>query len=85
MNSGAGRGFGIGAGFAIIGLVTGIFIGRTITAMAELGEKFSGKPSPEQAAQMQALRSRQLLFTNLTAAALLLATVFMSAARYFTF
>ena len=85
MSSGAGRGFGIGAGFAIIGLVTGIIIGRTITAMAELGAKFSGKPSPEQAAQMQALRSRQLLFTNLTAAALLLATVFMAAARYFTF
>jgi uncharacterized membrane protein len=85
MSSGAGRGFGIGAGFAIIGFVFGILIGRTMKAMAALGAQFTGKPTSEQSVQMQILRKQQALYSNITSASLLLAVIFMSAARYFTF
>jgi hypothetical protein len=85
MTSGAGRGFGIGAGFALIGFVFGMLIGRTTKSMAELGAKFQGMPSPEQAAQMQALRKQQAAYSNVSVTTLIIALIFMAIARYFTF
>jgi hypothetical protein len=83
MSSGAGRGFGIGAAFGLIGFIFGIMIGRTTKAMAQLGAQMQGKPSPDQIAQMQTIRTRQATFSTITAAALILATAFMAIARYF--
>ncbi|MCE9646771.1 MAG: hypothetical protein K8S20_12295 [Chloroflexi bacterium] len=85
LSSGAGKGFSIGAGFAIIGFGTGIMIGRTIKAMGQLGAQFQGKPTPEQAAQMQALAKKQTQYTNITAAVLIFAVLFMAIARYLVF
>lgn len=87
MSSGAGRGFAIGAVFALIGLISGIMIGRKTTAMAQLGAQLSqqGKPSPEQMARMQALRKQQVTYSNITAAALILSVIFMAIARYLVF
>lgn len=75
-------GLGIGAAFAIIGFVFGIMIGRTTKAMAQLGAQMQGKPSPDQLAQMQAIRKRQATFSIISASALVLATIFMAIARY---
>lgn len=83
VSSGAGRGFGIGAAFGLIGFIFGIMIGRTTKAMAQLGAQMQGKPSQDQIAQMQAIRTRQATFSTIAAAALILATVFMAIARYF--
>jgi|SRR5687767_10887516 len=85
MNSGAGRGFGIGAAFALIGFVFGLLVGRTTKSMAQLGAQFQGKPSPAQLAQMQSLRKRQASYVNTSAAMLVIAAVFMAIARYLTF
>lgn len=87
MTSGAGRGFGIGAAFALVGLVFGILVGRTTKAMAQLGAQLSqqGKPSPEQMAQMGALRGRQVMYSNITAVLLILSVIFMAIARYLVF
>ena len=85
MSSGAGRGFGIGAGFAIIGFIFGILLGRTTKAMASFGASLQGKPSPEQMTQMQAFQKRQVTYSYLASAALLLSLIFMSIARYFVF
>ena len=85
MSSGAGRGFGIGAAFALIGFILGLLVGRTTRAMAELGAQFQGKPSPAQLAQMQSLRKRQASYANSSAALLIIAVVFMAIARYLTF
>jgi uncharacterized membrane protein len=85
MSSGAGRGFGIGAGFALIGFVFGLLIGRTTNAMAQLGAQFRGKPSPEQMSQMQSIRKQQATYSNISAAALILALIFMATARYLAF
>lgn len=87
MTSGAGRGFGIGAAFALVGLVFGILVGRTTKTMAQLGTQLSqqGKPSPEQMAQMGALRGRQVTYSNITAVLLILSVIFMAIARYLVF
>lgn len=85
MSSGAGTGFGIGAGFALIGFVFGILVGRTLKKVAQLGAQMQGKPSPEQIAQLQALQKQQATYTNITALALILATIFMAIARYLVF
>ena len=83
MSSGAGRGFGIGAAFALIGFIFGLLVGRTTKAMAQLGAQFQGKPSSPQLAQMQAIQKQQSTYSTITAAALILAMIFMAIARYF--
>jgi uncharacterized membrane protein len=75
-------GLSIGAGFALIGFVFGIMIGRTTNAMAQLGAQMQGKPSPEQLTQMQAIRKQQATYSTLSASALILAVTFMAIARY---
>ena len=80
--SGFAIGLNIGAGFAIIGFIFGILIGRTTNAMAQLGAQFQGKPTNEQMTQMQTIRKQQALYSNISAAALILAVVFMATARY---
>jgi len=85
MSSGAGRGFGIGAAFALIGFILGLLVGRTTKAMAELGAQFQGKPSPAQLAQMQSLSKRQASYANTSAAMLIIAAIFMAIARYLVF
>jgi uncharacterized membrane protein len=85
MSSGAGRGFGIGAAFALVGLVFGIQVGRVTKSMAQLGAQMQGKPSAEQMQQMGALRKQQLTYSNVNAVLLVLAVIFMAIARYLVF
>jgi uncharacterized membrane protein len=84
MRSGAGTGFTIGALFAVVGLVFGILVGRTNKAMAQLGMQMQGgQPSPEQSAQMQAIRKQLATYSSISAIGLVLAVIFMAIARYF--
>ena len=85
MSSGAGTGFGIGAGFALIGFVFGLLIARTTKAMAQLGAQIQGKPSSEQMTKLTVLQKQQATYSNITAVLLILATIFMAIARYFVF
>lgn len=75
-------GLSIGAGFALIGFVLGILVGRSSKTMAQLGTQFKGKPTSEQQAQMQAIRKRQATYSTLSTVTLVLAVVFMAIARY---
>ena len=75
-------GLSIGAGFAIIGFIFGILVGRTTKAMAQLGAQFQGKPTNEQMTRMQAIRKQQATYSNISAVALILAVTFMAIARY---
>jgi uncharacterized membrane protein len=75
-------GLGIGAVFALIGFVSGMLIGRTIKAMAQLGAQMQGKPSPNQLTQMQVLQKRQATVSMISTWSIILATVFMAVARY---
>ena len=85
MSSGAGTGFGIGAGFALIGFVFGLLIARTTKGLAQLGAQIQGKPSSEQMTKLTVLQKQQATYSNITAALLILATIFMAIARYFVF
>jgi uncharacterized membrane protein len=77
-----GVGLGIGAIFALIGMATGIMIGRTTKAMADLGAQFKGKPTSQQMTQMQAIRKQQAMYSNISVAALIIAVIFMSVSLY---
>ena len=68
-------------------LAVGILLGRTTKNMAQLGAQLSqqGKPSAGQMSQMQALRKQQATYSNISAAAVILALIFMAIARYLVF
>ena len=85
MTSGAGRGFGIGAAFAVIGFIFGLLIGRTTKAMAQLGAQIQGRPSTEQMNQLNTLRKQQATYSNISAVTLILSVIFMAIARYLVF
>src|SRR6185503_2410279 len=85
MTSGAGRGFGIGAAFALAGLVVGIQAGRITKSMAQLGVQIQSKPSAEQMQQMGALRKQQVRYSNVNAVLLVVAVILMAIARYLVF
>lgn len=85
MTSGAGRGFGIGAAFAIIGFVFGILIGRNTRTLIQLREKTQGKPSNEQLAQMQKLGKQLAMYSYSASGSLIISVIFMAIARYFVF
>jgi flagellar biosynthesis protein FlhB len=75
-------GLGIGAIFALVGFITGIMIGRTTKAMAQLGAQFQGKPTPVQMTQMHAIQKQQRTYSLISVATLLVAVVFMAISRY---
>jgi len=85
MHSGAGLGFGIGAFFGLIGFVFGMQVGNTNGALAKLGAQIQGKPTPEQMAQIGALRKRLSIVSPINAYSLILAALFMAIARYLQF
>jgi uncharacterized membrane protein len=82
LRSGFGIGLSIGAGFALIGFVFGILIGRTTKAIAQLGAQMQGKPSPAQLTQMQTIQKQQATYSRISATTLILAVIFMAIARY---
>jgi len=82
LRSSFATGLSIGAGFAIIGFVFGMLIGRTTKAMAELGAQMRGKPSSEQLAKMQTLQKQMTTYSTISTVTLILSVVFMAIARY---
>jgi len=85
MHSGPGIGFGLGAGFGLLGLIFGIMVGRNNSALAKVGLQIQGKPTPEQLTQIGALRKRLSVVSPLNAYSLIIATLFMAIARYLNF
>jgi hypothetical protein len=83
--SGAGTGFGIGAGFALVGLVSGIMNGNNNRKLGQLGAQIQGKPTPEQMAALGAVQRQQAWVVPMNTYSLLLAVFFMATARYLTF
>lgn len=84
-HSGPGLGFGLGAGFGLLGLIFGIMVGNSNSALAKLGSQIQGKPTPEQMDQIGALRKRLSVVSPLNAYSLLIATLLMAIARYLRF
>lgn len=85
MRSSTGIGFGIGAMFALIGLVTGLMNGANNGKLARLGAQVQGKPTPEQAAALGAIARQQGWVVPVNSWTLLLALFFMAISRYLVF
>ena len=84
-SSGPGIGFGIGALFALVGIVSGIMNGNNNRKMAQLGAQIQGKPTAEQAAAMGVIQKQQGWVIPVNTYSLILAVVFMAIARYLVF
>ena len=84
-SSGPGIGFGIGALFAVVGMVTGIMNGNNNRTMGQLSAQIQGKPTPEQAAKLGSIQKRQAWVVPANTYSLLLALIFMAIARYLRF
>ncbi len=82
MHTSQGLGFGVGAFFGLIGLVFGAMVGSTNGALARLGSQIQGKPTPDQMAQIGALRKRLSLVSPINAYSLIIATLLMAISRY---
>jgi uncharacterized membrane protein len=85
MDSGAGTGFGTGAAFALVGLVTGIMNGNNVRKLGQLGAQIQGQPTAEQAAALGAVQRQQAWVVPVNTYSLLLALLFMAIARYLSF
>ena len=88
IHSGPGIGFGTAAGFALLGLITGVIQNRNSNAMAQLGGQIQSQgkpPSPEQSAQLQKLGRALAIGGKLNAIFLILATMGMAISRYLRF
>ena len=81
-NSGSGIGFGVGALFALVGLVFGIMVGVNIEALVKMGGQIQGKPTPNQMNQIQAIQKRLEAVGTIGSVALVLALACMATARY---
>jgi uncharacterized membrane protein len=77
----------IGATFAIIAYLVGLFVNRpTVARIAAIGQEVArkgGAPSPEQGQELQKLRTKLFSAVNITAWLVLGAAIMMSVARYF--
>ena len=74
----------IGATFAIIAYLIGLFVNRpTVERIATIGKQAQGNYSPEQMQEMQELRKKLFAAVNMTAWLVLGASIFMSIAQYF--
>ena len=84
-SSGPGIGFGIGALFALVGMVTGHMNGNNNRAMGRIGAQIQGRPTADQAAKLGAIQKQQAWVVPVNTYSLLLAVFLMAIARYLRF
>ena len=83
--SGPGTGFGLGALFALVGLVFGIIVGRDMSALVTTASQISGKPTPQQLGKIQAAQQQLAYAGPANTIALVVALLCMATARYWVF
>jgi uncharacterized membrane protein len=84
-SSGPGVGFGIGALFALVGLVFGILVGRNVNILGTLASQIQGKPTSEQMGKIQAAQKQLAYASPISTISQILALVCMATARYWRF
>jgi uncharacterized membrane protein len=85
MSAGSGIGFSIGAVSALIAFVFGLMLGQLNQKMAQVGSQIKGEPTPEQLAQLQEIQNRLKVVSPINVISIIVATLFMSIARYMVF
>ena len=81
-SSSVGTAFSIGGFFGIAALILGIMIPKLNGEMGKLGAQIQGKPTDEQAAQMQSLRKRLMIISYTNAACVIISVTLMATARF---
>ncbi len=82
MNSTAGIGFSIGAGFGLVAFVFGAIFGNALAKLSEIGSQVKGAPTGQQLNQIQALQKRLASTAPIHTVSMIIAILFMSMARY---
>jgi uncharacterized membrane protein len=85
MRAGPGIGFAAGGVFGVLGLIFGALVGINNGKLGKLGAQIQGQPTPEQLAQMGAIRKTLAIVSPLTSYSLIIATILMAVARYLRF
>ena len=85
MHSGPGVGFAIGGATGLLGLVFRFLIGRKMALLNTLVLGISGQPTTEETKKAISLRKTLSILNPLNAWSLIIAVVFMAAARYLVF
>ena len=80
--SGPGWGFGIGALFALIGLIFGLMVGINSNKIGKVAAEITGKPTTDQLNIMQAAQKQLSYASPISTVALILALICMATARY---
>ena len=86
LGSGPGRVFGMGGGFALAAMVTGMSVnapaGRRLGILTARIQAEGRPPTPDEVATLQALQQRLARGGNIVALLVVLATMAMAVARY---
>ncbi len=80
--TGTGLIFAIGGVLGLIGFIFGVQIGTNLKKIVKIGSEIQGKPTAEQAGQIQAAQKRLRVVGPVSAYALILAVICMAVARY---
>ncbi len=84
-SSGPGWGFGIGALFALIGLVYGLQVGVHSARVGTVASQIQGKPTDEQMQIIKGSQKQLSIVGPISTIALILALICMATARYWSF
>jgi uncharacterized membrane protein len=85
VQSGPGIGFGIGAVFGFIAMISGAIFGSGNAKLAQIGAQIQGKPTSEQMIQIQSIQNRIRTVSPIHTISMILAMLFMATARYLVF
>ncbi len=85
MKSGTGIGFTIGAIFGLIAFASGAIFGRSNAQLGQIGTQIKERPTSEQLTQINAIQKRLKAVSPIHTVSMILAMLFMAAARYFVF
>ena len=82
MNSSAGIGFTIGAGFGLIAFVFGLLFGNATARLSQLSAQIDSKPTEEQRAEIQNIQNQLAFVAPVHTTSMIISVLFMAMARY---
>ena len=82
MNSSAGIGFTIGAGFGLIAFMFGAILSNATAQLAHICKQIDSKPTNEQRLQIQNIQNQLAFVAPVHTTSMIISVLFMAMARY---
>ena len=82
MNSSAGIGFSIGAGFGLIAFIFGAILSNATAQLAHICKHIDSKPTNEQRLQIQNIQNQLAFVAPVHTTSMIISVLFMAMARY---